>query len=355
MKRDIITAADIKAARRAGLTTLSIAPEAIVTPQAKEDARDWKIQLLRTKHHSPGAAFGSPPPQTQTTFATELGIAQASSPVPTKEKENTIMSSESQSRQMPGNFAASFPFTLPALTHQTTTAAAHTPHAEPKRAEPQREAKSTEPNGIAKKIPSLREAVLQRVYARLTPGTKPSQLLDQLIDKAMQSATASTTSTSFSPAASSNCAGCCHSCMSGAAVPQKQPCTCATAPWQSGRTEAGGVVAVDNRTLPWARFEGATQGMVNIVDVITPKDGSPMGGGYLEWNATSFPWKLAYAEIDVVLEGELHITSNGKTVIGRPGDMLYIPKDTDVIFSSPGYVKFAYATWPADWSNQGGS
>ena len=89
---------------------------------------------------------------------------------------------------------------------------------------------------------------------------------------------------------------------------------------------------------------------MNIVDVITPRDNSPMGGGYLEWNALSFPWRLTYAEIDVVLEGELHITSGGQTVVGKPGDMLFIPQDTDVIFSSPGHVRFAYVTWPAEWS-----
>ena len=116
------------------------------------------------------------------------------------------------------------------------------------------------------------------------------------------------------------------------------------------RTFAGTVTAVDATRLAFGRFPGAPDSVVNIVDVITPRDGSPMGGGYLEWNALSFPWRLTYAEIDVVLEGELHITSGGQTVIGRPGDMLFIPKDTDVIFSSPGRVRFAYVTWPAEWS-----
>ena len=119
---------------------------------------------------------------------------------------------------------------------------------------------------------------------------------------------------------------------------------------EAGRTHAGSVVAMDATQLNFGRFPGAPDSIVNIVDVITPRDGSPMGGGYLQWNALSFPWRLTYAEVDVVLEGELHITSGGQTVVGKPGDMLFIPKDTDVIFSSPGHVRFAYVTWPAEWS-----
>lgn len=117
-----------------------------------------------------------------------------------------------------------------------------------------------------------------------------------------------------------------------------------------GCSKAGPVVAVDGTSICFDHFPGAPQGMVNIADVITSRNNSPMGGGFLEWNNYSFTWFLTYAEVDIVLEGELHITCQGKTVVGKSGDMLFIPKDTEVIFSSPGHVRFAYVTWPADWS-----
>ena len=97
-------------------------------------------------------------------------------------------------------------------------------------------------------------------------------------------------------------------------------------------------------------FPGAgADKQVGIADVITACDGSPIAAGFMAWSKASFPWTLDYDEIDLVLEGELHIRCGGQTLIGRSGDVLYIPKGSRIEFGTPTAVRFFYVTYPANW------
>jgi ethanolamine utilization protein EutQ len=89
---------------------------------------------------------------------------------------------------------------------------------------------------------------------------------------------------------------------------------------------------------------------VQLVDVITAQDGSPMSAGFLSFHKGSFPWTLTYDEVEFVLEGEIHIGTAQGTVVGRPGDVLYIPKGTQITFGTPGWAKILYVTYPAEWA-----
>ena len=89
---------------------------------------------------------------------------------------------------------------------------------------------------------------------------------------------------------------------------------------------------------------------IKLVDVVTSEHGSPMAAGVMSFREGSFPWTLNYSEIEYVLEGELHIETASGTVVGKPGDVLYIPKGTSINFATPSWAKFLYVTFPADWS-----
>lgn len=89
---------------------------------------------------------------------------------------------------------------------------------------------------------------------------------------------------------------------------------------------------------------------VQLVDVITAEHGSPMAAGFLSFHKGSFPWTLTYDEIEFVLEGEIHIGTAQGTVVGKPGDVLYIPKGTQITFGTPGWAKILYVTYPAEWA-----
>jgi ethanolamine utilization protein EutQ len=79
--------------------------------------------------------------------------------------------------------------------------------------------------------------------------------------------------------------------------------------------------------------------------------GSPMAAGVMSWGRDdSFPWKLDYDEIDYVLEGELHVTIDGRVLVAKVGDVVSIPKGSRIVFGTPSRVKVFYVTYPADWA-----
>ena len=113
------------------------------------------------------------------------------------------------------------------------------------------------------------------------------------------------------------------------------------------------IVHVDGRglTMPAFPFDLQRPEMdVRLEDVITAQHGSPMAAGFLSMHPGSFPWTLTYDEVQYVVEGELHIGHEHGLIIGKPGDVLYIPKDTAITFGTPNWAKFFYVTYPAEWS-----
>jgi ethanolamine utilization protein EutQ len=88
---------------------------------------------------------------------------------------------------------------------------------------------------------------------------------------------------------------------------------------------------------------------VRLRDVVTAADGSPVAAGVMSLREGSFPWELTYDEVQVVLEGELHLGTEHGTVVGLPGDVLYVPKGTKLTFGTPAWARFLYVTFPAEW------
>jgi ethanolamine utilization protein EutQ len=116
--------------------------------------------------------------------------------------------------------------------------------------------------------------------------------------------------------------------------------------------DPSGLVVVRGRTVKLGEFAGAGPGkQVGLTDVVTGKDRSPMTAGFMAWSkADAFPWTLDYDEVDYVLEGVLQLGIDGRVLEGRPGDVLYIPKGSKVVFGTPSRTKIFYVTYPADWS-----
>ncbi len=89
---------------------------------------------------------------------------------------------------------------------------------------------------------------------------------------------------------------------------------------------------------------------VRLADVITAEDGSPMAAGFMTLHKGQFPWTLTYDEIEFVIEGELHIITGDGVTVGLPGDVIFIPKGSKIQFATPGWAKFLYITYPAEWA-----
>jgi ethanolamine utilization protein EutQ len=158
-------------------------------------------------------------------------------------------------------------------------------------------------------------AIRAAIMAKLPPGSVPENVVDQLVKKAVS----------------------------------QQAGPAAEASFQS-LTSGKGIKRVAGDTIRMGIFEGAgKENRVGIVDVVTADDGSSMGAGFMAWENCFFPWTLTYDEIDLVLEGELHIRCNGETTVGKAGDVLFIPKNTSIEFGTPTRVKFFYVAYPANW------
>ncbi|HYN29125.1 MAG TPA: cupin domain-containing protein [Dermatophilaceae bacterium] len=89
---------------------------------------------------------------------------------------------------------------------------------------------------------------------------------------------------------------------------------------------------------------------VRTHDVVTGADGFPMAAGVMSLREGSFPWTLDYDEVEYVLEGELHVTRGSQRVVGRPGDVIAVPRGSSITFGTPSWTRFLYVTHPADWA-----
>lgn len=89
--------------------------------------------------------------------------------------------------------------------------------------------------------------------------------------------------------------------------------------------------------------------VIHMTDVVTAREGN-LAAGFMTFEKSELPWHLTYDEVDYVVEGTFTLQANGKTYVCEAGDVMYIPKDTRVVFGSPGYAKVLYVTYPANWA-----
>lgn len=168
---------------------------------------------------------------------------------------------------------------------------------------------------------SERQKIREHILAHLPEGSMTETLIAQLIDKVEQERQAR------SPAPASDSAPANFRSITG----------------------KGGIKVVDGASVNFGRFAGAGEHQVGLSDLITARDGSSMAAGFMRWEKAFFPWTLNYDEIDMVLEGELHIRHQGETLIGKAGDVVFIPKGSSIEFGTPSHVRFLYVAWPANW------
>ena len=87
-------------------------------------------------------------------------------------------------------------------------------------------------------------------------------------------------------------------------------------------------------------------------DLFSLQESPNLGCGLMEMERTTFPWTLQYDEIDYVIEGSLTIYDGDRVVTAGPGELLLIPKGSNILFSVAEKARFLYVTYPADWQNQ---
>ncbi|EGP6356004.1 DUF861 domain-containing protein [Listeria monocytogenes] len=92
--------------------------------------------------------------------------------------------------------------------------------------------------------------------------------------------------------------------------------------------------------------------VVYTKDLVTLEESQRLGFGLMEMKDTTFDWFLDYDEVDYVIEGRLDVVIDGRTVSAGPGEIIFIPKGSQIKFSVTDEARFIYVTYPADWQSQ---
>ncbi|MDR1798387.1 MAG: cupin domain-containing protein [Bifidobacteriaceae bacterium] len=134
------------------------------------------------------------------------------------------------------------------------------------------------------------------------------------------------------------------------AIRQELAAEAATPPRQ---LDPSGVIGIDPDKVALEPFPFPIDATgVQLVDVLSLDESPRLGCGIMEMEQTAFPWTLTYDEIDYVISGTLEIVVDGRTVRATPGQIIFIPKNTKIHFSTPDKVRFMYVCYPANWADQ---
>jgi ethanolamine utilization protein EutQ len=118
------------------------------------------------------------------------------------------------------------------------------------------------------------------------------------------------------------------------------------------QVDPSGVIGVDARNIELEDFPFPVDAKrVKLKDLFSVEESPRLGAGIMELDNTSLDWTLTYDEIDYVISGTLEIIIDGRKVRAEAGEVIYIPKNTSITFSSPDKARFFYAVYPANWAD----
>lgn len=119
------------------------------------------------------------------------------------------------------------------------------------------------------------------------------------------------------------------------------------------RVSKAGVTSISLPSLdvrPEDRLDtGNPDHQVYTRDLLTLEESPRLGLGLMTMDKTTFPWHLDYDEVDYVIEGRLDVISGDEVMSAGPGEIIFIPKGSDIQFSVKDKARFIYVTYPADW------
>lgn len=119
----------------------------------------------------------------------------------------------------------------------------------------------------------------------------------------------------------------------------------------SFESDKGGLKVIRGNTVKMDVFDTGNPNAKAYYQELVSKEESKMSAGFLTIENSRFDWELTYEEIDYVIEGTLTVEINGKTYTAYPGDVLFVPSGSKVVWGSPDKAKIFYTTYPANWAD----
>lgn len=118
--------------------------------------------------------------------------------------------------------------------------------------------------------------------------------------------------------------------------------------------DPSGVMSINFDDIKLDKFDtGNPSDKVFLKDVLSLEESPRLGCGVMQMDESAFDWTLKYDEVDYVVEGTLEVIVNGRKTVANAGEIIFIPKNSSIVFSAPEHARFIYVTYPADWANQG--
>ena len=98
---------------------------------------------------------------------------------------------------------------------------------------------------------------------------------------------------------------------------------------------------------------GGPPGTASIARLVGPEVSRTMGIGLAAFDGCAVEWTVLYDEMIVVLEGVFRLGVAGQDIEAHPGDVIWIPEKTPVIYKGDKAV-VCYALHPVDWRQRHG-
>ncbi|TVU68807.1 cupin domain-containing protein [Cobetia crustatorum] len=92
---------------------------------------------------------------------------------------------------------------------------------------------------------------------------------------------------------------------------------------------------------------GGPPGHAEIGRTVDTVLSATMGAGFARWQGAEVAWTVLYDEVIFVIEGEIEVTVAGETHRVSPGQMLWIPEGSELVYG--GQALFGYALYPGNW------
>lgn len=111
----------------------------------------------------------------------------------------------------------------------------------------------------------------------------------------------------------------------------------------------GPVLLVDHRELDFT-VRGGPPGNALVARAISTEVSPNLGVGFARWEGAAVAWTLLYDEVIFVIEGCFELKANGELYRVEPGQMLWIPEGTELVYG--GHALFGYVVHPGDWKQR---
>ncbi len=106
----------------------------------------------------------------------------------------------------------------------------------------------------------------------------------------------------------------------------------------------GRVKLINGSALTMAKIKDTGNSKIGLIDLVGTQDSQTIAAGLMVLENSFMSCSMDYAEIDVILAGELHVCCEEETVVAKTGDTVFIPHGLDVQVGTPTSVRFIYIT-----------